>query len=110
MEQFRLHNRGRQLDRHCHGADQCESRGEKGFLTCVLFSFSLSLSLLLLTQNYFSDPWNVFDFVIVLGSFIDIIYSEMNVSVARFEALLSNAVPLLFTSQVQMSYCSFCLN
>ena len=31
-------------------------------------------------QNYFSDAWNVFDFVIVLGSFVDIIYSEMNVS------------------------------
>ena len=31
-------------------------------------------------QNYFGDPWNTFDFVIVLGSFIDIIYSELNVS------------------------------
>jgi len=31
-------------------------------------------------QNYFGDAWNVFDFIIVLGSFIDIIYSEVNVS------------------------------
>ncbi|EFX89598.1 hypothetical protein DAPPUDRAFT_310458 [Daphnia pulex] len=31
-------------------------------------------------KNYFSDPWNVFDFVIVLGSFIDIVYSQLNVS------------------------------
>jgi len=30
-------------------------------------------------QNYFSDPWNVFDFIIVLGSFIDIVYSDVNV-------------------------------
>ena len=31
-------------------------------------------------QNYFGDAWNVFDFIIVLGSFIDIIYAEVNVS------------------------------
>lgn len=30
-------------------------------------------------QNYFGDAWNVFDFVIVLGSFIDIVYQEVNV-------------------------------
>lgn len=29
-------------------------------------------------QNYFGDAWNVFDFIIVLGSFIDIVYSEVN--------------------------------
>lgn len=32
------------------------------------------------SQNYFGDAWNVFDFVIVLGSFIDIVYTEVNVS------------------------------
>ena len=31
-------------------------------------------------QNYFGDPWNVFDFIIVLGSLIDIVYTEYNVS------------------------------
>ena len=34
-----------------------------------------------LLQNYFGDAWNVFDFIIVLGSFIDIIYTEVNVSI-----------------------------
>jgi len=34
-------------------------------------------------QNYFGDAWNVFDFIIVLGSFIDIVYSEVNVSLAH---------------------------
>ncbi|XP_076316388.1 muscle calcium channel subunit alpha-1-like isoform X2 [Tachypleus tridentatus] len=29
-------------------------------------------------KNYFGDAWNVFDFVIVLGSYIDIVYSEAN--------------------------------
>ncbi|XP_072756807.1 ca[2+]-channel protein alpha[[1]] subunit D isoform X3 [Anoplolepis gracilipes] len=28
-------------------------------------------------KNYFGDAWNVFDFIIVLGSFIDIVYSEL---------------------------------
>ncbi|XP_037925278.1 muscle calcium channel subunit alpha-1 isoform X4 [Hermetia illucens] len=31
-------------------------------------------------KNYFGDAWNVFDFIIVLGSFIDIVYSEIKVS------------------------------
>uniref|UniRef100_A0AAY4EXT0 Voltage-dependent L-type calcium channel subunit alpha n=1 Tax=Denticeps clupeoides TaxID=299321 RepID=A0AAY4EXT0_9TELE len=30
--------------------------------------------------GYFSDPWNVFDFLIVIGSIIDVILSEINVS------------------------------
>ncbi|XP_064604467.1 muscle calcium channel subunit alpha-1-like isoform X3 [Liolophura sinensis] len=29
-------------------------------------------------KNYFGEAWNMFDFIIVLGSFIDIIYSEVN--------------------------------
>ncbi|KAJ8301680.1 hypothetical protein KUTeg_020667 [Tegillarca granosa] len=29
-------------------------------------------------KNYFGDAWNVFDFIIVLGSFIDIIYTDIN--------------------------------
>ncbi|VDP35264.1 unnamed protein product [Soboliphyme baturini] len=29
-------------------------------------------------KNYFGDAWNVFDFIIVLGSFIDIIYGKVS--------------------------------
>lgn len=29
-------------------------------------------------QNYFGDAWNVFDFIVVLGSFIDIMMSEID--------------------------------
>lgn len=32
-------------------------------------------------QGYFGDPWNVFDFLIVIGSIIDVILSEIDVSV-----------------------------
>ncbi|KFV83840.1 Voltage-dependent L-type calcium channel subunit alpha-1C, partial [Struthio camelus australis] len=31
------------------------------------------------SKGYFSDPWNVFDFLIVIGSIIDVILSETNV-------------------------------
>lgn len=41
------------------------------------------------TQNYFGDAWNVFDFIIVLGSFIDIVYSEVNVS--EFDLIRKNS-------------------
>ena len=39
-------------------------------------------------QNYFADPWNTFDFVIVFGSIIDITYSELNVSLSIFSFFL----------------------
>ena len=43
-------------------------------------------------QNYFSDPWNVFDFIIVLGSITDIIYTEVTVSVLSSTRALHNCV------------------
>ena len=35
---------------------------------------------LIIVQNYFGDPWNVLDFIIVLGSIADIVYTELSVS------------------------------
>uniref|UniRef100_A0A8C4QAD1 Voltage-dependent L-type calcium channel subunit alpha n=1 Tax=Eptatretus burgeri TaxID=7764 RepID=A0A8C4QAD1_EPTBU len=32
-------------------------------------------------RGYFSDAWNVFDFLIVIGSIIDVVLSEINVSI-----------------------------
>lgn len=46
----------------------------------IIFLFLISKLIFFLFQNYFGDAWNVFDFIIVLGSFIDIVYSEVNVS------------------------------
>lgn len=31
-------------------------------------------------QNYFLDAWNVFDFFIVFGSFVDIVYQDVKVT------------------------------
>lgn len=39
-------------------------------------------------KNYFGDAWNVFDFIIVLGSFIDIVYSEVNTKVMEHRTKL----------------------
>uniref|UniRef100_A0A8C2T0I0 Voltage-dependent L-type calcium channel subunit alpha n=1 Tax=Coturnix japonica TaxID=93934 RepID=A0A8C2T0I0_COTJA len=46
-------------------------------------SWGLSYMAVLLAwdKGYFGDPWNVFDFLIVIGSIIDVILSEIDVSV-----------------------------
>lgn len=41
-----------------------------------------------LPQGYFGDPWNVFDFLIVIGSIIDVILSEIDVSTGQAEPSL----------------------
>ena len=33
-----------------------------------------------LTQNYFGDPWNTLDFIIVVGSIVDIVIGKLLVS------------------------------
>uniref|UniRef100_A0A4X2M330 Voltage-dependent L-type calcium channel subunit alpha n=1 Tax=Vombatus ursinus TaxID=29139 RepID=A0A4X2M330_VOMUR len=47
-----------------------------------LFTVEMILKLIAFKpKGYFSDPWNVFDFLIVIGSIIDVILSETNVNV-----------------------------
>uniref|UniRef100_A0A5F8HC72 Voltage-dependent L-type calcium channel subunit alpha n=1 Tax=Monodelphis domestica TaxID=13616 RepID=A0A5F8HC72_MONDO len=44
-----------------------------------LFTVEMILKLIAFKpKGYFSDPWNVFDFLIVIGSIIDVILSETN--------------------------------
>uniref|UniRef100_A0ABI0NR10 Voltage-dependent L-type calcium channel subunit alpha-1C n=1 Tax=Bos taurus TaxID=9913 RepID=A0ABI0NR10_BOVIN len=44
-----------------------------------LFTVEMVLKLIAFKpKGYFSDPWNVFDFLIVIGSVIDVILSETN--------------------------------
>lgn len=33
-------------------------------------------------QNYFRDPWNVFDFITVVGSIVDVLISLINIGVS----------------------------
>lgn len=53
-------------------------------------------------QNYFGDAWNVFDFIIVLGSFIDIVYSEVNV-----RRSFRNSEPSLFQTGRPVNFPDF---
>lgn len=51
---------------------------------CFLLSFFV---LCFYVQGYFGDPWNVFDFIIVIGSVVDVILSEVDVSSDLFLSL-----------------------
>lgn len=51
-------------------------------MQCAFHRTHIPLSILIYVQwlslqNYFGDAWNVFDFIVVLGSFIDIIMSDV---------------------------------
>ncbi|KFV89770.1 Voltage-dependent L-type calcium channel subunit alpha-1S, partial [Fulmarus glacialis] len=47
----------------------------------ILFTLEMILKLMAFkAKGYFGDPWNVFDFLIVIGSIIDVILSEIDVT------------------------------
>uniref|UniRef100_A0A663MDV7 Voltage-dependent L-type calcium channel subunit alpha n=1 Tax=Athene cunicularia TaxID=194338 RepID=A0A663MDV7_ATHCN len=49
----------------------------------ILFTLEMILKLLAFkVKGYFGDPWNVFDFLIVIGSIIDVILSEIDTVLA----------------------------
>ncbi|NXD29804.1 CAC1S protein, partial [Spelaeornis formosus] len=58
----------------------------------ILFTLEMILKLMAFkAKGYFGDPWNVFDFLIVIGSIIDVILSEIDVSLGAQHG----AVPIL---------------
>ncbi|WP_066191162.1 ion transporter [Gracilibacillus timonensis] len=52
----------------------------------LIFAIEVALKIAVLKKSYFSNPWNIFDFVIVLGSVI--LYSTPFVSVLRIFRVL----------------------
>ena len=46
----------------------------------VMMTTMMKCWCIFLWQNYFGDPWNVLDFVIVIGSIVDIIAGRLLVS------------------------------
>uniref|UniRef100_A0A3Q3G8B9 Voltage-dependent L-type calcium channel subunit alpha n=1 Tax=Kryptolebias marmoratus TaxID=37003 RepID=A0A3Q3G8B9_KRYMA len=59
-----------------------------------LFTVEMILKLIAFKpRGYFSDPWNVFDFLIVIGSIIDVILSEINVNVSSPTPSLLPSLP-----------------
>jgi len=48
----------------------------------IIFSSAFAIEAILKlmafrVKNYFRDPWNAFDFIIVIGSFVDIVFSKL---------------------------------
>lgn len=63
--------------------------------TCLFALESLLKIIAFRFKNYFGDPWNCFDFAIVLGSIIDIAYSKAEVTSAT---LLNSGSSELFNT------------
>uniref|UniRef100_A0A5G2R4Z7 Voltage-dependent L-type calcium channel subunit alpha n=1 Tax=Sus scrofa TaxID=9823 RepID=A0A5G2R4Z7_PIG len=62
----------------------------------IIFTLEMILKLMAFkARGYFGDPWNVFDFLIVIGSIIDVILSEIDVS-TEWSARISSAFFRLF--------------
>ncbi|XP_036926405.1 voltage-dependent L-type calcium channel subunit alpha-1S isoform X3 [Sturnira hondurensis] len=67
--------------------NQSEQMNHISDILNVAFTFIFTLEMLLKlvafkARGYFGDPWNVFDFLIVVGSIIDVILSEIDTFLA----------------------------
>uniref|UniRef100_A0A674MR17 Voltage-dependent L-type calcium channel subunit alpha n=1 Tax=Takifugu rubripes TaxID=31033 RepID=A0A674MR17_TAKRU len=67
---------------HCNQSDHVTHLSDMlNVIFTVLFTVEMVLKLMAFkAKGYFGDPWNVFDFVIVIGSVVDVILSEINSS------------------------------
>ncbi|XP_077809397.1 voltage-dependent L-type calcium channel subunit alpha-1C isoform X7 [Macaca mulatta] len=82
-----------------------------------LFTVEMILKLIAFKpKGYFSDPWNVFDFLIVIGSIIDVILSETNHYFCdawnTFDALIvvGSIVDIAITEPAEHTQCSPSMN
>uniref|UniRef100_A0A4W6EDJ9 Voltage-dependent L-type calcium channel subunit alpha n=1 Tax=Lates calcarifer TaxID=8187 RepID=A0A4W6EDJ9_LATCA len=67
---------------HCNQSDHVTHLSDMlNVIFTVLFTVEMILKLMAFkAKGYFGDPWNVFDFVIVIGSVVDVMLSEIDVS------------------------------
>ncbi|XP_041084014.1 voltage-dependent L-type calcium channel subunit alpha-1S-like isoform X1 [Polyodon spathula] len=78
------------LNTICLGMQHCDQSDEINYISdifnlifTVLFTLEAVLKLMAFkAKGYFGDPWNVFDFLIVIGSVIDVIVSEIDTALA----------------------------
>ncbi|KPP63978.1 hypothetical protein Z043_117720, partial [Scleropages formosus] len=65
---------------HCDQSDHITHLSDTlNVIFTVLFTVEMILKLLAFkAKGYFGDPWNVFDFLIVVGSVVDVILSEID--------------------------------
>uniref|UniRef100_A0A4W6ED95 Voltage-dependent L-type calcium channel subunit alpha n=1 Tax=Lates calcarifer TaxID=8187 RepID=A0A4W6ED95_LATCA len=67
---------------HCNQSDHVTHLSDMlNVIFTVLFTVEMILKLMAFkAKGYFGDPWNVFDFVIVIGSVVDVMLSEIDSS------------------------------
>uniref|UniRef100_H3DC93 Voltage-dependent L-type calcium channel subunit alpha n=1 Tax=Tetraodon nigroviridis TaxID=99883 RepID=H3DC93_TETNG len=65
---------------HCNQSDHVTKLSDTlNLIFTVLFTVEMILKLMAFKiKGYFGDPWNVFDFIIVIGSVVDVILSEVD--------------------------------
>uniref|UniRef100_A0A8C7KUE5 Voltage-dependent L-type calcium channel subunit alpha n=1 Tax=Oncorhynchus kisutch TaxID=8019 RepID=A0A8C7KUE5_ONCKI len=76
----------------------------------VLFTVEMVLKLMAFkAKGYFGDPWNVFDFVIVIGSVVDVILSEVDVTLASSGGLycLHGCAVIIYSENARVSITFF---
>ncbi|XP_006810994.1 dihydropyridine-sensitive L-type skeletal muscle calcium channel subunit alpha-1-like, partial [Neolamprologus brichardi] len=68
------------LKQHCNQSDHVTKLSDiLNLIFTVLFTVEMILKLMAFkARGYFGDPWNVFDFIIVIGSVVDVILSEVD--------------------------------
>ncbi|XP_057678899.1 dihydropyridine-sensitive L-type skeletal muscle calcium channel subunit alpha-1-like [Corythoichthys intestinalis] len=69
---------------HCNQSDHVTKLSDiLNLIFTVLFTVEMILKLMAFkAKGYFGDPWNVFDFIIVIGSVVDVILSEVDSALA----------------------------
>uniref|UniRef100_A0A8D3DQ21 Voltage-dependent L-type calcium channel subunit alpha n=1 Tax=Scophthalmus maximus TaxID=52904 RepID=A0A8D3DQ21_SCOMX len=69
---------------HCNQSDHVTHLSDMlNVIFTVLFTVEMILKLMAFkAKGYFGDPWNVFDFVIVIGSVVDVMLSEIDAALA----------------------------
>uniref|UniRef100_A0A8C5AXK9 Voltage-dependent L-type calcium channel subunit alpha n=1 Tax=Gadus morhua TaxID=8049 RepID=A0A8C5AXK9_GADMO len=93
------------LNTMCLGTQHCNQSEHVTHLSdmlnvifTVLFTVEMILKLMAFkAKGYFGDPWNVFDFVIVIGSVVDVTLSEVDVRIiSLFQSIHEVRVSITF--------------
>uniref|UniRef100_A0A4W6EB46 Voltage-dependent L-type calcium channel subunit alpha n=1 Tax=Lates calcarifer TaxID=8187 RepID=A0A4W6EB46_LATCA len=86
---------------HCNQSDHVTHLSDMlNVIFTVLFTVEMILKLMAFkAKGYFGDPWNVFDFVIVIGSVVDVIWVELS----SWQCVMSHLSSLSEKSSENMS-------
>uniref|UniRef100_A0A3Q3WTC7 Voltage-dependent L-type calcium channel subunit alpha n=1 Tax=Mola mola TaxID=94237 RepID=A0A3Q3WTC7_MOLML len=98
---------------HCNQSDHITHLSDMlNVIFTVLFTVEMILKLMAFkAKGYFGDPWNVFDFIIVVGSVVDVMLSEIDAALASSGGLYClqgcNVTILLSTENMSVSVTFF---